>query len=434
MDKEDHSEEIRAFWRDYPELVGSSVPALEDIRIYQKRKKAFSLFPFFIFLFALGISLLCTAQYLSPITYAIGAALLLIPTIILCISPIPKQKKSISRRISRLISPLRTMSDKQILALFSQREHIVSLTLVQEENRRKEEELRQFLARFAIPSEDIGRGLDELSTLFGAYLHQCSSEFHLKREQELCDRKEIDAFYLRYRAFGNPPYAALRRLLYERDALTRELDSLAQQIKSLGSEDRTVLTKSEETADSLDKEIRELELSLLRMKEKLAGLYEMLEPIEEERAVLQQLCSRRSEYERRLDILSRTEEYLRKAQKSMESTYLGATRESFGRILRLLSEEDGDVTLNQSLEIMRQERGLTHPFEAFSHGERDLYQLAMRLALIETLYGREDPPPILLDDPFLAFDDEGIKNGLMYLERLSQNTQIIYLTCSDART
>ena len=70
--------------------------------------------------------------------------------------------------------------------------------------------------------------------------------------------------------------------------------------------------------------------------------------------------------------------------------------------------------------------------DAYSRGTRDLYNLAARLALVDSLYEGEHPF-VILDDPFTAFDDVKTEAALALLEKLGKEKQIIYFTCSKSR-
>jgi uncharacterized protein YhaN len=83
--------------------------------------------------------------------------------------------------------------------------------------------------------------------------------------------------------------------------------------------------------------------------------------------------------------------------------------------------------------IKKQEGGTTKSIEAYSRGTRDLYNLAARLALVDSLYEIEKPF-IILDDPFTAFDDRKTDAALKLLKEFSKERQIIYFTCAKSRT
>jgi len=69
-----------------------------------------------------------------------------------------------------------------------------------------------------------------------------------------------------------------------------------------------------------------------------------------------------------------------------------------------------------------------------STGARDQIYLAVRLACCLELSGSGEPLPIILDDPFMAADDERFESGLEYVVRdLVPRLQVIILSCHGAR-
>jgi uncharacterized protein YhaN len=83
--------------------------------------------------------------------------------------------------------------------------------------------------------------------------------------------------------------------------------------------------------------------------------------------------------------------------------------------------------------LMKSEHGALRSEEAYSRGTRDLYALATRLALIDSLYESEEPF-IILDDPFAYFDDKRLAGAMSIIKKLAKEKQIIYFTCTAARS
>lgn len=66
-----------------------------------------------------------------------------------------------------------------------------------------------------------------------------------------------------------------------------------------------------------------------------------------------------------------------------------------------------------------------------SSGTRDQLYFALRLAVCQVLSGKESVP-LVLDDPFLTWDNKRMERGLRLLQTLSKERQIILLTCRQA--
>ena len=134
-----------------------------------------------------------------------------------------------------------------------------------------------------------------------------------------------------------------------------------------------------------------------------------------------------------LEVIKKTALYLKESCDNITSKYLGKTKEKFEEYSALITGADGEYTLNTSFELMRTERGEAHGIESYSRGTRDLYSLALRLALIDALYENESPF-IIMDDPFIALDDAKLERAKNMLKSIGKTKQILYFTCAASRT
>ena len=66
-----------------------------------------------------------------------------------------------------------------------------------------------------------------------------------------------------------------------------------------------------------------------------------------------------------------------------------------------------------------------------SRGTADQLFLALRVACLELL-GGEEPLPLVLDDPFVHYDDATLQRALDWLGRMAARTQIIFLAAREA--
>ncbi len=77
-------------------------------------------------------------------------------------------------------------------------------------------------------------------------------------------------------------------------------------------------------------------------------------------------------------------------------------------------------------------RGAARDLAYFSAGQTDIVMICMRFALVDALFG-DKKPFVILDDPFINFDDDNTKRALRLLKELSKEHQIIYMTCNSSR-
>ncbi len=47
---------------------------------------------------------------------------------------------------------------------------------------------------------------------------------------------------------------------------------------------------------------------------------------------------------------------------------------------------------------------------------------------------KDEKPFIILDDPFVNFDDEKLRGGISLLKEISREYQVIYFTCHESRS
>ncbi len=136
----------------------------------------------------------------------------------------------------------------------------------------------------------------------------------------------------------------------------------------------------------------------------------------------------------KLETIIATMHYLESAKDNITEEYLYKTKNAFKKYISELSAEQAkDFMIDTSFNIMKTDLGGARESDAYSRGTRDIFNLCMRFALIDSLYEKEKPF-IILDDPFAHLDDKGIKRGLELLNNLKQSRQIIYITCRNERS
>jgi DNA repair exonuclease SbcCD ATPase subunit len=133
-----------------------------------------------------------------------------------------------------------------------------------------------------------------------------------------------------------------------------------------------------------------------------------------------------------LSIIKKTAAMLTTAKNNMTARYLDPIRKNFAKYMTLIDNDAGEYIMDTSFSIMKTDLGKSRQAEAYSQGTRDLHSLAIRLALIDSLYESEKPP-VILDDPFVSFDDKHTDKALSVLKKLASDSQIIYFTCSKSR-
>ncbi len=158
--------------------------------------------------------------------------------------------------------------------------------------------------------------------------------------------------------------------------------------------------------------------------ERVAGETERLAVWREQLASLQR---RARVYQTTLDGLERaTTSTLARATRYLEKRMAGAiARITDGRYRRVRID---DATL--AISVVAPEKGDWVDVRELSDGTLGQVYLAARLGLVRYATGA-GRPPLVLDDPFVSFDDEHAARAFGLLRELTLDHQVIYLTATD---
>ncbi len=282
--------------------------------------------------------------------------------------------------------------------------------------------------------------------LYLALLSAKSLEIKQKEKDYLLATELLNlgnAFLSRYPTQTDKPFDEISAKLIEYSALLRSTE-LARARAFDFAREHNVDTEAPVFNPEAERQNREKLIAieesiteLLREKaladRQLNLLYEKISKIDDLLSERDALSEREGEYQRELDTVLMTQKMLAKAKDSLTSKYLSKTQSAFDKYITLISGfSKEDFRMDTSFEISKNEHGITKNAEEYSRGERDLFALATRLALVDSLYERETPF-IILDDPFAYFDDARLKASLSAIKDIAKEKQIIYLTCTSAR-
>ncbi len=89
------------------------------------------------------------------------------------------------------------------------------------------------------------------------------------------------------------------------------------------------------------------------------------------------------------------------------------------------------VLIDRSFSPMAASAGQISPLtvQRLSRGTADQLYLALRLAICRLTLPQDNPPPVVLDDALVAFDDSRMARVLDYLLLEAKNRQIILFSC-----
>ena len=313
-----------------------------------------------------------------------------------------------------------------------------------------ERALREFIMLFPVAAtSSIREAITEIlkkRVLYSA-IKEARMTSNKKREERLLLASkydaEVSAFLSRFPTATQRPFDEINARLIEYNAQKLSIERMSASLAAFAEEhginpenicesDEPTLTESLES-EALDEKISELERQRALSERALRNYADELERIDELQEKKEALLEKEEEYERRLGIILKTEDYLSRAKDNLTSKYLSKTKCAFDKYISLISREVGEeFSMDTSFALMKNESGTLRVAEAYSKGTRDLYALATRFALIDSLYS-DEAPFVILDDPFAYFDDAKFSRAVSVIKNLAKGRQIIYLTCSDAR-
>lgn len=255
----------------------------------------------------------------------------------------------------------------------------------------------------------------------------------------------INEFTNKYKAGDGDFISTLftvREKLVKRDGLLKELDKQEKTISYYDSDKDLVESGNNDAVD-----IDELKGQLIQKQAFLQDLnrkcaekksaqsriddaVSQLPDLENKRA---QLREEETEYIRKYDILVKTSEFLKTADVNLKTRYRQPLENSFIKYVSLLSAgKFPDAHIDVDFNVTVSETGVAKEQEYYSKGSRALFEACKRFALIDVLFTKEKPF-MILDDPFVNFDEEKIGYALKLIGNLSETYQVIYFVCHDSR-
>ena len=262
---------------------------------------------------------------------------------------------------------------------------------------------------------------------------------------ERAQRMNADAtlFLSGFKTKTDDPFGELRQALTEYNRLTAEIVAKRNEIEKLESrislgegtqrdamnkiaEIDTKRRETEECIATLERELAIAERNYAAYSDELDGRCE----VEMRKSELEEILAKNTD---NYETILLTKKYITLAKDNMSAKYLGKTKAGFMKYAEMIGQIQGEsFEMDTDFGIKKQEGATTKSIEAYSRGTRDLYNLAARLALVDSLYEIEKPF-IILDDPFTAFDDRKTDAALKLLKEFSKERQIIYFTCAKSR-
>ena len=141
-----------------------------------------------------------------------------------------------------------------------------------------------------------------------------------------------------------------------------------------------------------------------------------------------ELAQNQAEY----DAIALAMDALQHANTALQSRFSPALSRRAGELFsRLTGGKYESVLLDRTFSAQAGEAGesISHDAQLLSLGTLDQLYLSVRLAICESVLPESDPPPIVLDDALVRFDDARCRAALDLLLEESKSHQILLFTC-----
>jgi DNA repair exonuclease SbcCD ATPase subunit len=221
-----------------------------------------------------------------------------------------------------------------------------------------------------------------------------------------------------------------------RDTAALEIEQKTHALEALGP-----IAREPRARERLEVEVRDLEATLERARDDEANARARVEAnvvdAEQVAGHAERLATWREQLERlqrRARVYDRT---LREIEQAEQATMKSATRYLERKMVADIDRVTGgryrrvsvdDKTLD--IRVHAPERGDWVDVTSLSQGTLDLIYLVARIGLVRLVTG-DRRPPLILDDPFVTFDDGRATRALELLRDVARDFQVIYLTTSD---
>ncbi len=321
----------------------------------------------------------------------------------------------------------------------AQAEELDRLAQLRGEKEELEQELSAFFARYGLIEGEFFERLSALKTLL-ARLQALAAR--RAESEKICAaalaqkgvlEEKMAAYRAKYRLYS----VDVEELL--EDARKRERLLLA--VKE--GREKAVAFKREkglEDGEAVFVDLDGLQESYAKLQGELASLEreigedersaELLEGYENDKRAAEENLK---EYKRKYRLLSATATRLNDAAGRLRDRYVKPIKDEFLRYAEIIERALGEkVVITKDFELRFERGGVERSEKHLSSGQRSVCALCFRLALVKNMY-RGQLPFLVLDDPFLTLDEEHIARVREVLKALSEDMQMVYLTCHPSR-
>ena len=190
-----------------------------------------------------------------------------------------------------------------------------------------------------------------------------------------------------------------------------------------------------DTAEDVTEALAQAQQALTEARRRYDTLLGRIRALDSSSDLTAQLSQKQEELARlqeEYDAIALAMTALEQANTTLQNRFSPALSRRAGELFsRLTGGKYESVLLDRTFSAQAGETGesVSHDAQLLSLGTLDQLYLAVRLAICESALPANDPPPIVLDDALVRFDDERCRAALELLLEESKSRQILLFTC-----
>lgn len=185
--------------------------------------------------------------------------------------------------------------------------------------------------------------------------------------------------------------------------------------------------------NTINEEVEKIAQDEKNFSDDLERVRENLEELEMAESKLNNLKEEYDRANKKYNIIEKTSAYLEKAKEKFTEEYTEDILAAFEKYHRIISGTDKKYFMDINLNVKLEEKGQLRDVDILSEGYQDLVGLCRRMAFVDAMYDYEKPF-LILDDPFVNLDETRVDGAMNFLQKISEDYQIIYFTCHKSRS
>ena len=231
-----------------------------------------------------------------------------------------------------------------------------------------------------------------------------------------------------YYADANWKEAVRTLLQFEEQADTGMLEKNAEE-KNMPS-----LEELNDSISVLTQNMQMIHKTITEYQKTLENLGMQYDEWEDKKEQLEQLEEIQKEEQQKFHYLKQAKTKLSQAKESLTSRYTDPVLTSFEQYyISITGQDNMEFHIDANITVTVKEQGKQRDVRTLSTGYQDLVGICLRLAFVDAMYEQESPM-LILDDPFTNLDDDKVIAARTLLQEVAKKYQVIYFTCSDARS